>query len=183
MLLILQSYFHLGRGCGAVLIQINIGTVSYTHLDVYKRQVTDEAAFLVNERDVIVSASDMGLAGKYFIPRPDLRQRVGKEKTFSLVSYLDGSAYVAYFPIADTDWYMISIIPALHIGDAGRALSLIHICSSSRTDGNLGSWMPALTAFCMISSATFRHTGDMVPMHPRKAPPLWICLLYTSRCV
>lgn len=46
--------------------------------------------------------------------------------------------------------------------------------SSSRTDGNLGSWMPALTAFCMISSATFRHTGDMVPMHPRKAPPLWM---------
>ena len=86
--------------------------------------VTDEAAFLVNERDVIVSASDMGLAGKYFIPRPDLRQRVGKEKTFSLVSYLDGSAYVAYFPIADTDWYMMSIIPALHIGDAGRALMM-----------------------------------------------------------
>jgi len=86
--------------------------------------VTDEAAFLVNERDVIVSASDMGLAGKYFIPRSDLEQRIGKEKTFSLVSYLDGSAYVAYFPIADTDWYMMSIIPALHIADAGRALMM-----------------------------------------------------------
>ena len=86
--------------------------------------ITDEAAFLINERDVIVSASDMGLAGKYFISRSDLLSYIGKEKTFSLVSYLDGPAYAAYFPIEDTDWYMMSIIPALHIGDAGKALMM-----------------------------------------------------------
>lgn len=82
--------------------------------------VRDEAAFIVNGRDVIVSASDMGLAGMYFMPRSDLEARMGEEKEFSLVSFLDGSAYAAYFPIKDTDWTMVSVIPALHITDAGR---------------------------------------------------------------
>ena len=129
--------------------------------------VTDEAAFLVNERDVIVSASDMGLAGKYFIPRPDLRQRVGKEKTFSLVSYLDGSAYVAYFPIADTDWYMISIIPALHIGDAGRALmmhfALIYLLFTA---------LALYTAFRLSGSIADRIIGVALQMETvRTGPP------------
>lgn len=86
--------------------------------------VTDEAAFIVNSRDVIVSASDMGLAGMYFMPASEFKSRIGQEKTFSLVSYLDGSAYAAYFPVKDTDWHMVSIIPALHIADAGKALIL-----------------------------------------------------------
>ena len=129
--------------------------------------VTDEAAFLVNERDVIVSASDMGLAGKYFIPRSDLVLRVGKEKTFSLVSYLDGSAYVAYFPIADTDWYMMSIIPALHIGDAGKALmmhfALIYLLFTA---------LALYTAFRLSGSIADRIIGVALQMETvRKGPP------------
>lgn len=129
--------------------------------------VTDEAAFLVNERDVIVSASDMGLAGKYFIPRRDLEQRVGKEKTFSLVSYLDGSAYVAYFPIADTDWYMMSIIPALHIGDAGKALmthfAMIYLLFTA---------LALYTAFRLSGSIADRIIGVALQMETvRTGPP------------
>ena len=129
--------------------------------------VTDEAAFLVNERDVIVSASDMGLAGKYFIPRSDLEQRIGKEKTFSLVSYLDGSAYVAYFPIADTDWYMMSIIPALHIADAGRALmmhfALIYLLFTA---------LALYTAFRLSGSIADRIIGVALQMETvRTGPP------------
>lgn len=84
--------------------------------------VTDEAAYIINTRDVMVSASDLSLAGMYFVPHSQFEQRMGKEETFSLVSFLDGSAYGAYFPIPDTDWYMVSVIPATHITDAGRAM-------------------------------------------------------------
>lgn len=86
--------------------------------------VRDEAAFIVNKRDVIAAASDMGLAGMYFMPHSDFELRMGAEKEFSLVSFLDGSAYAAYFPIKDTDWTMVSVIPALHITDAGRAMMM-----------------------------------------------------------
>lgn len=84
--------------------------------------VRDEAAFIINSRDVIVSASDMGLAGMYFMPHSEFATRMGVEKEFSLVSFLDGTAYAAYFPIKDTDWIMVSVIPALHITDAGRGM-------------------------------------------------------------
>lgn len=86
--------------------------------------VRDEAAFIVNKRDVIVSASDMGLAGMYFMPQSDFGTRIGAEKEFSLVSFLDGSAYAAYFPIKDTDWTMVSVIPALHITDTGQDMMM-----------------------------------------------------------
>ena len=80
--------------------------------DVLRKDATvrDEAAFIINERDVIVSASDMSLAGMYFIPQSQLSTRMGTEKEFSLVSFLDSTAYAAYFPINDTDWTMVSII-------------------------------------------------------------------------
>ena len=80
----------------------------------------DEAAFIINSRDVIVSASDMALAGMYYMPHSEFSSRMGTEKEFSLVSFMDSSAYAAYFPIKDTDWIMVSVIPALHITDAGR---------------------------------------------------------------
>ena len=82
--------------------------------------VMDEAAFIINSRDVIVSASDMALAGMYYMPHSEFSSRMGTEKEFSLVSFMDSSAYAAYFPIKDTDWIMVSVIPALHITDAGR---------------------------------------------------------------
>lgn len=87
--------------------------------------ITDEAAFIINNRDVIVSASDMGLAGMYFIPHSQLISRIGPQKEFSLVSFLDSSAYAAYFPIKNTDWTMVSVIPALHITDTGKNM-MIH---------------------------------------------------------
>lgn len=94
--------------------------------------VTDEAAYIINERDVMVSASDLSLAGMYFIPCAQFQQQIGEEESFTLVSFLDGSAYAAYFPIPDTDWYMISVIPATHITDAGQAMLLhfgvIYMC-------------------------------------------------------
>lgn len=98
--------------------------------DVLKKDatVTDEAAFIINGRDVIVSASDMGLAGVYFIPHSRLNSRIGPQDKFSLVSFLNSSAYAAYFPIKNTDWTMLSIIPALHISDTGKDM-MIHFAS------------------------------------------------------
>lgn len=84
--------------------------------------VKGEAAYIINSRDVMVSASDMALAGIYYIPADEFFSKIGPEKTFSLVAYPDGDAYTAYFPIRNTDWYMVSLLPSSHITDAGRNL-------------------------------------------------------------
>lgn len=84
--------------------------------------VKGEAAYIINSRDVMVSASDMALAGIYYIPADEFFSEIGPEKTFSLVAYPDGDAYTAYFPVRNTDWYMVSLLPSSHITDAGRNL-------------------------------------------------------------
>ncbi len=78
--------------------------------------------YLVNGRDMMVASSDPALAAPYFLSHEDLETRAAGE--FSLVSFPAGQAYSAYFPIADTDWYMVSILPSIHIADTGRSLFL-----------------------------------------------------------
>lgn len=87
--------------------------------------VTDEAAYLINQKDVMVTASDLSLAGMHFIPCSQFEEKIGSKETFTLVSFLDGAAYASYFPISGTDWYMVSVIPAGHITDAGQSM-LVH---------------------------------------------------------
>lgn len=84
--------------------------------------VKGEAVYIINSRDVMVSASDLSLAGIYYIPHSDFLSRIGMEKTFTLISYPDGPAYTAYFPIENTDWFMISLLPEGHITDSGNRL-------------------------------------------------------------
>lgn len=81
--------------------------------------------YLVNGRDMMVAASDTALAAPYFLSHEDLQAKVPAEGEFSLVSFPAGQAYSVYFPIADTDWYMVTILPSVHIADAGRSL-LVH---------------------------------------------------------
>lgn len=85
--------------------------------------VAGAVTYLVNGRDMMVAASDNSLAAPYFLSHEDLETKVGPEGEFSLVTFPKGQAYSAYFPIADTDWYMVSILPSVHITDAGHSLS------------------------------------------------------------
>lgn len=80
-------------------------------------------AYLVNEQDQLVAASD-GFSSAYFIPHSELSGQLDQEEVFSLVSFPDGPAYSAYFPIRYTDWYMVSILPSAHITDGGIHLLL-----------------------------------------------------------
>ena len=86
--------------------------------------VQDEAAYIVSEQNIQVSASDPDLAALYFTPYDNLSSRLGNAEEYSIVSYDPGNAYSAYFPIHGSDWYMVSILPASHITDSGNWLML-----------------------------------------------------------
>lgn len=103
-------------------IALYLSSESFDNILRNNTSVTDEASYIINDRDFIVSSADLALASKYFIPYAQLEQRIGRAENFSLVSFLEGSAYGAYFPIPDTDLYMVSIIPAAHITYAGQSM-------------------------------------------------------------
>ncbi len=85
--------------------------------------IPEAITYLVNEQDQLVAAS-AGFSFTYFIPHSQLGGQIGKEGIFSLVSFPDGPAYSAYFPIQYTDWYMVSILPSAHITAGGIRLLL-----------------------------------------------------------
>ncbi len=86
--------------------------------------VKDEATYIVNEQDIMVADSNPSQAARYFLPHRRLAELVGGGQTFSLVNFKQGAAYSAYFPIHETDWYMVSVLPANHIADSGTRLMI-----------------------------------------------------------
>ena len=86
--------------------------------------VQDEAAYIVSEQNILVAASDPGLASLYFTPYDQLSSRMGEPEAYRVVEYEPGNAYSAYFPIHGSDWYMVSVLPASHITDSGNWLML-----------------------------------------------------------
>lgn len=86
--------------------------------------VQDASTYIVSSQDIPVAGMSPAVDGRYFLPFPQLSNRLGAGQTFSLVNFQGGAAYSAYFPIHDTGWYMVSILPASHITDAGRLLMI-----------------------------------------------------------
>lgn len=72
----------------------------------------------------------------------------------------------------DTVSYRIKLIKRLYFS-ASPSTSTLYInlgSSSSETGGNLGSSVPALIAFLIISSAILGVVGEIVPIQPRRLP-------------
>ncbi len=84
-----------------------------------------KVSYLINSHGIVMAASNASLAETYLIAPDEFRAKLGAESTYQLVRYSSGSAYTAYFPISETNWYMISIIPEFHIAGIGRTI-LIH---------------------------------------------------------
>ena len=86
--------------------------------------VEGEATYILNSQDVLVASSGAERASRYFIPSRMLPERLKDDETYSLINFKQGDAYGAYFPIHDTDWHLVSILPANHIADTGQHLMI-----------------------------------------------------------
>lgn len=82
-----------------------------------------ETTYLINSNNVVVSSS-RPLSGKRLIPKDQLIAGIGEPGHFVKTSYSAGMEYAAYYPIRDTDWYLVSLLPASSITDAGAKLML-----------------------------------------------------------
>lgn len=81
----------------------------------------DDASYLAGS-DMLAVSPDEELAMKHFFPTSQLASVIGEPGTISLVSRPEGSVYACYFSIPGTDWYLISVIPELHIQESGQAI-------------------------------------------------------------
>ena len=86
--------------------------------------LSGEISFLINAYGNIGAASDASLAAAYPLLPDDFPEIIGDSGSFRLVSYEKEDAYTAYFPIKGTDWYLVSIVSASHVADAGKQIIL-----------------------------------------------------------
>ena len=80
-----------------------------------------EYSFLINnDRELLAASSPFVFSSDFVIPAFESDPDASGQ--FNLVTYNDFSAYTARFPLKNTDWYMVSLIPQTQLVWAGRSV-------------------------------------------------------------
>lgn len=74
--------------------------------------ISDSATYIVNERNNTVTSSNISLSGTYFMDYSTLTSSIPQPETFVTRYVVDKRVYTSYYPIAGTDWLLVSVIPA-----------------------------------------------------------------------
>lgn len=85
------------------------------HLDTILRQsisVQGSVAYIVNRRSNLVSSSDSALSGTYFMDYDTLINSIKLSNTMVSRYVLSQKIYTGYYPIRNTDWFLVNVIPA-----------------------------------------------------------------------
>lgn len=88
---------------------------SEEHLtDILQQNLTsmESVYYIINSRDCIVSASSNGLAGTYFMSYDTLPEVIEDTREFTVGRILNEDLYMGYQGIHQTDWRLVSVIPA-----------------------------------------------------------------------
>lgn len=80
-----------------------------------------EYSFLINnDRELLAASSPFVFSSDFVIPAFESDPDASGQ--FNLVTYNDFSAYTARFPLKNTDWYMVSLIPQTKLVWRGRSV-------------------------------------------------------------
>lgn len=80
-----------------------------------------EYSFLINnDRELLAASSPFVFSSDFVIPAFESDPDASGQ--FNLVTYNDFSAYTARFPLKNTDWYMVSLIPQTELVWRGRSV-------------------------------------------------------------
>ncbi len=84
--------------------------------------VNGSVSYLINSRSSIVAASDEVLVGAYGITYEQLKTAQNQENVFETDAFMGENLYFGYHNIDDSDWYMVTVIPADEISEKGLVL-------------------------------------------------------------
>ena len=69
-------------------------------------------SYIVNERDAIVATSDQSLSGIYRLDYDTIKESFMSSNNFIERNILDPKVYAGFYSISNTDWFMVTILPA-----------------------------------------------------------------------
>ena len=69
-------------------------------------------SYIVNERDAIVASSDDSRAGIYRLDYDTINDSFMSSNNFIEKNILDTTVYAGFYSIANTDWFMVTILPS-----------------------------------------------------------------------
>ena len=69
-------------------------------------------SYIVNERDAIVATSDQSLSGIYRLDYDTIKESFMSSNNFIERNILDAKVYAGFYSISNTDWFMVTILPA-----------------------------------------------------------------------
>lgn len=69
-------------------------------------------SYIVNERDAIVATSDQSLSGIYQLDYDTIKESFMSSNNFIERNILDTKVYAGFYSISNTDWFMVTILPA-----------------------------------------------------------------------
>ena len=69
-------------------------------------------SYIVNERDAIVATSDQSLSGIYRLDYDTIKESFMSSNNFIERNILDTKVYAGFYSISNTDWFMVTILPA-----------------------------------------------------------------------
>ena len=69
-------------------------------------------SYIVNERDSIVATSDQSLSGIYRLDYDTIKDSFMSSNNFIERNILDTKVYAGFYSISNTDWFMVTILPA-----------------------------------------------------------------------
>lgn len=84
--------------------------------------VNDSVSYLINERDSIVATSNVQLSGTYWMDYDTVTEISSTYSEFTTRRILDKDVYAGCHKIGDSDWYMVSILPAAPIVAKGNSI-------------------------------------------------------------
>lgn len=69
-------------------------------------------SYIVNERDAIVATSDQSLSGIYRLDYDTIKESFMSSNNFIERNILGTKVYAGFYSISNTDWFMVTILPA-----------------------------------------------------------------------
>lgn len=89
--------------------------------DILRQDLTEEnsVTYIINSRSSIAATSNLSLTGTYYMNYPTLESSVGTSNTFAMRTVLGEKVYISFYPINNTDWRLVSIIPATPLLNQG----------------------------------------------------------------
>lgn len=81
--------------------------------DILKNNTSTDGSvsYIINDRDAVVVATDMGLAGTYRLKYNAIRDELMASNSFVEREVADVSVLVAFHSISNTGWFLVNVIP------------------------------------------------------------------------